>query len=64
MKSPHWGVLIAVSVLSVLTAGVLLSLPWLARESLFEFTARAPKNKNLSEPEGPMNGSRTFRHRE
>ena len=27
--------------------------PWLARESIFEFTAREPKNRNPAEPGAP-----------
>ncbi|MBI2949754.1 MAG: hypothetical protein HYY23_19150 [Verrucomicrobia bacterium] len=50
MKSKQVSVFIASIVLVMLTAGMLLPLPWLARESLFEFTARMPKGNDITKP--------------
>jgi hypothetical protein len=64
MKIRRWSLLITISGLAVLTAGALLPFPWLARESIFEFTARNPKSKDVGEPDGPApNGIDLFRSR-
>jgi hypothetical protein len=45
-------IVIATGVCGMLIAGMLVPAlcPWLARESIFEFTAREPKNRNPVEP--------------
>lgn len=47
MKSPPLRFLIASVALALLTAGLLLPWPWLARESVFEFMARMPRGKSV-----------------
>jgi len=58
MKITNLCIVIATGVCAMMFAGLLASsAPWLARESIFEFTAREPKNKNPAEPgDPPLNG--------
>jgi hypothetical protein len=55
-------IVIATGVCGMLIAGMLVPAlcPWLARESIFEFTAREPKNRNPAEPGAPLNGGLTM----
>jgi hypothetical protein len=51
MKVLHLGTVVAVVVCAMVGVGVLASAaPWLARESLFEFTAREPNDSPPAEP--------------
>ncbi len=52
MKITHLSIVIATGACGMLIAGMLVPAlaPWLARESIFEFTAREPKNRNPAEP--------------
>jgi hypothetical protein len=56
MKITHLIIVMATGVCGMLIAGMLVPAPcpWLARESIFEFTAREPKNRNPAgtEPNG------------
>ena len=57
MKITHLSIVIATGVCVLIFAGLFsISAPWLARESIFEFTAREPKDKNPAEPGAPPNG--------
>lgn len=57
MKITNLSIVIATGVCAMMFAGLLASsAPWLARESIFEFTAREPKNRNPAEPGAPPNG--------
>jgi len=44
MKNRKLGWVILAAICAVLIAGVLSPVPWVARESIFEFTARQPEN--------------------
>jgi hypothetical protein len=44
MKGRKWGLVILAGICAVLVAGVLSPLPWVAKASLFELTARQPQN--------------------
>jgi len=46
---------IALGACAMIVAGILGPAPWLAPESIFEFTAREPKNRNPVEPAAPPN---------
>jgi hypothetical protein len=48
MKITHLSIVMATGACGMLIAGMLVPAPcpWLARESIFEFTAREPKNRN------------------
>lgn len=60
MKITRLSIVIATGLCALVVVGILGSVaPWLARDSIFEFTAREPKNKNLAEPEAPPNGGLT-----
>jgi hypothetical protein len=52
MKIPHLSIVMATSACGMLLTVMLVPdlCPWLARESIFEFTAREPKNRNPAEP--------------
>jgi hypothetical protein len=58
MRITRLNIVIATGVCGMLIAGMLVPAlcPWLARESIFEFTAREPKNRNPAEPGAPPNG--------
>ena len=57
MRITRLSIVIAIGVCAMMVAGILASsAPWLARESIFEFTAREPKNRNPAEPGAPPNG--------
>ena len=57
MRITRLSILIATGLCAMFVAGILASAaPWLARESIFEFTAREPKNRNPAEPGAPTNG--------
>jgi len=61
MKITHLSIVMATGACAMLIAGMLAPAlaPWLARESIFEFTAREPKNRNPAEPGAPPNGGPT-----
>jgi hypothetical protein len=61
MRITRLSIVIATGVCGMLIAGMLVPAlcPWLARESIFEFTARQPKNRNPAEPGAPPNGGLT-----
>lgn len=52
MKITHLIIVMATAVCVMVVAGMLMPepAPWLARESIFEFTAREPQNRYPSEP--------------
>ena len=52
MKMVHLFLLMATGVCGVIVAALLMPgpAPWLARESLFEFTAREPEDSEPAEP--------------
>ena len=55
MKITHLSILIATGLCAMVVVGILGSVaPWLARESIFEFTAREPKDRNAAD--APQNG--------
>ena len=56
MKITNLCIVIATGVCAMIVVGFLGPAPWLARESIFEFTAREPKNRNPSEPGIAPNG--------
>jgi hypothetical protein len=58
MKITHLSIVMATGACGMLLAGMLVPAvaPWLARESLFEFTAREPKDRNPAEPGDTPNG--------
>jgi hypothetical protein len=58
MKITHLSVVLATGACAMVIAGMLAPAlaPWLARESIFEFTARKPKNRNPVEPGAGPNG--------
>jgi len=57
MKITNLCIVIATGVCAMIVVGLLGPAPWLARESLFEMTAREPKNRNPAEPgDPPLNG--------
>jgi hypothetical protein len=58
MKIIHLSVVMATGACALVFAGMLVPAPapWLARESIFEFTAREPTNRNPAEPGAPPNG--------
>ena len=57
MRISHLSIAIAAGMCAMMLVGILASsAPWLARESIFEFTAREPKNRNPVEPDVPPNG--------
>jgi hypothetical protein len=51
MRITRLSIVIATGVCGMLIAGMLVPAlcPWLARESIFEFTAREPKKRNPAE---------------
>lgn len=53
MKTTFLGALLVTGVCAVIVTGIMLPAPWLARESLFEFAAREPRNKDAGEPGAP-----------
>ena len=58
MKITHLSVVIVTGSCAMVIAAMLVPAlaPWLARESIFEFTAREPKNRNPAEPGAAPNG--------
>ncbi|MHC1764672.1 MAG: hypothetical protein AB9869_10245 [Verrucomicrobiia bacterium] len=50
MKAKGLVAAFGITVVCMLIAGVLLPLPWIARESIFEFTARTPRAKDPAQP--------------
>jgi len=58
MKITHLLMVMTTGVCGMIVALMLMPepAPWLARESLFEFTAREPKNRNAAEPGPAPNG--------
>jgi hypothetical protein len=58
MKITQLSIVMATGACAMVIAGMLVPnlAPWLARESIFEFTAREPKNWNPAEPGAPPNG--------
>ena len=57
MRITRVSIVIAAGVCAMMVAGILASAaPWLAREGIFEFTARDPRNRNPAEPGTPANG--------
>ena len=58
MKITHLIVVMAIGVCVMIVAGMLMPglTPWLAQESIFEFTARERKNSNPAEPGTAPNG--------
>jgi hypothetical protein len=61
MRITRLSIVIAIGVCAMMVAGIFASsAPWLARESIFEFTAREPKNRNPAEPGAPPNGGLTM----
>jgi hypothetical protein len=52
MKITHLSIVMATGACGMLLAVMLVPAPcpWLAQESIFEFTAREPKNRNPVEP--------------
>ena len=52
MRITRLSIVIAAGVCGMLIAGMLVPAlcPWLAQESIFEFTAREPKNGDSAEP--------------
>ena len=57
MRSTRLSIVIAAGVCTIIFLGIFASAaPWLAQESIFEFTAREPKNNNPAEPGNPPNG--------
>ena len=61
MKIIHFIIVMATGVCVMIVAGMLMPglAPWLAQESIFEFTAREPKNSNPAEPGTAPNGGPT-----
>ncbi len=57
MRITRLSIVIATGLCGMMVVGILASAaPWLARESIFEFTAREPKDRNPAEPGAPPNG--------
>jgi hypothetical protein len=58
MRITRLSIVIATGVCGMLIAGMLVPAlcPWLARESIFEFTAREPKKRNPAEPDAAPTG--------
>jgi len=58
MKITHLIIVMTTGACGMIVAGMLTPAlaPWLARESIFEFTAREPKNRNPGEPGTAPNG--------
>ena len=58
MKITHLSIVMATGACAAIIAGMLVPAmaPWLARESIFEFTAREPKDRNPAEPGAAPNG--------
>jgi hypothetical protein len=58
MKITHLIIVMTTGACAMLIAGMLAPAlaSWLARESIFEFTAREPKNRNPAGPGAPLNG--------
>jgi hypothetical protein len=58
MKITQLSIVMTAGACAVIIAGMLVPAmaPWLARESLFEFTAREPRNRNPAEPGAAPNG--------
>jgi hypothetical protein len=68
MKITRLSIVMATGACGMLLAGMLVPAlcPWLARESIFEFTAREPRNRNPAKPGaapnvGPATPSRNSR---
>lgn len=55
MRMTQLSIVIALGACAMIVAGILGPAPWLARESIFEFTAREPKNRGPAEPAAPPN---------
>jgi hypothetical protein len=56
MRITRFSMVIATGVCAMMFAGIFASsAPWLARESIFEFTAREPKNRNPADPGAASN---------
>ena len=58
MKITHLIIVMTTGACAMLIAGMLAPAlaPWLAQDSIFEFTAREPKERNPAEPGAPPNG--------
>jgi hypothetical protein len=58
MKITHLIIVMTTGACAMLIAGMLAPAlaPWLEQESIFEFTAREPKNSNPAEPGTAPNG--------
>ena len=55
MRITRLSIMIATGACAMMVAGIFCeSAPWLARESIFEFTAREPKDRNAAD--APQNG--------
>lgn len=61
MKITRLIIVMATVVCGIIVAGMLMPglAPWLARESVFEFTAREPKNRNSAESGAAHGGPAT-----
>ena len=58
MRITRLSLVIAIGVCAMMVVGILASsAPWLARESIFEFTARESNQRNPVEPGAPANDS-------
>ena len=57
MRITRFSMVIATGVCAMMFAGIFASsAPWLARESIFEFTAREPNKRNPAEPDAAPTG--------
>ena len=58
MKITHLSIMMTTGACAMVMASMLVPAvaPWLARESIFEFTAREPKTRNPAEPGTARNG--------
>ena len=59
MRIKRLSIVIAIGGCAMIVAGILGPAPWLARQSIFEFTAREPKTRNPAEDGPPNNGTAT-----
>ena len=55
MTITRLSMVIALGACAMIVAGILGPAPWLARESIFEFTARQPRNRNPAQLTAPPN---------
>ena len=55
MRMTQLSIVIALGACAMIVAGILGPAPWLARESIFEFTARQPRNRNPAQLTAPPN---------